>query len=144
MSRRSHETAQAHGPTQRQLRVGELIRHAMADLLARGEIIDEAVTKLMITVPEVRVSPDLRNATVFVTPLAGGDPDLAVKALTRHKGWIRGQVAKKINLKYAPDLVFRHDDRFEESARIDQILRSPEVVRDLGAGEPDDDEPHSS
>ncbi|WP_181707981.1 30S ribosome-binding factor RbfA [Chthonobacter rhizosphaerae] len=126
----------ARGPSQRQLRVGELIRHAIADLLSRGEIMDEAVTALMITVPEVRISPDLKNATVFVTPLAGGDPAAAVKALERNKRWIRGQVATRINLKYAPDLVFRFDDRFEESARIDALLRSPEVRQDLG---PDDE-----
>ncbi len=107
----------------------------MADLLARGEILDDDIAALMITVPEVRVSPDLKNATVYVTPLASGDPKLAVKALERHKRFIRGEVAHRINLKYAPDLVFRFDDRFEESARIDEILRSPEVKRDLEAEE---------
>nr|WP_075216406.1 30S ribosome-binding factor RbfA [Mongoliimonas terrestris] len=122
---------EARGPSQRQLRVGELIRHAMAELLARGEILDPELSALMITVPEVRVSPDLKNATVFVTPLAGGEPKVAVKALDRHKRFIRGQVATRINLKYAPDLTFRFDDRFEESARIDAILRSPEVRQDL-------------
>lgn len=124
-------------PSQRQLRVGELIRHAMAELLSRGEIQDDEVAAMMITVPEVRVSPDLKNATVYVTPLAGGEPKAAVKALTRHARWIRGQVAHRINLKYAPDLVFRFDDRFEESARIDAILRSPEVRRDVD-GEADE------
>lgn len=134
---------ETRGPSQRQLRVGELIRHAMAELLARGEILDPEVSALMITVPEVRVSPDLKNATVFITPLAGGDPKAAVKALDRHKRFIRGQVATRINLKYAPDLTFRFDDRFEESARIDAILRSPEVRQDLERdgepGDPDDE-----
>jgi ribosome-binding factor A len=108
-----------------------LVRHAVADLLSRGEIMDPEVTAMLITVPEVRMSPDLKNATVYVTPLAGGDPKAAVKALERHKRWIRGQVAHKVNLKFAPDLVFRFDDRFEESARIDALLRSPDVVQDL-------------
>jgi ribosome-binding factor A len=83
------------------------------------------------------MSPDLKNATVFVTPLGGGDPKAAVRALERNKRWIRGQVAHKVNLRYAPDLVFRFDDRFEESARIDALLRSPDVTRDL-AGRRDD------
>lgn len=124
-------------PSQRQLRVGELIRHALADLIARGDILDEELPGLMITVPEVRVSPDLKNATVYVTPLAGGDPQVAVRAMERHRRFIRTEVAHRVNLKYAPDLTFRHDDRFEESARIDAILRSPEVRRDL---DPADDE----
>lgn len=127
-------------PSQRQLRVAELVRHALSDLLARGEIMDPEVTALMITVPEVRMSPDLKNATVYVTPLGGGEPKAAVKALERNKRWIRGQVAHRVNLRYAPDLVFRFDDRFEESARIDALLRSPDVAQDLGpAGDDDDD-----
>ncbi|HUG61455.1 MAG TPA: 30S ribosome-binding factor RbfA [Methylomirabilota bacterium] len=133
---RSHskgpEQHASRAPSQRQLRAGELVRHAVAELLSRGEVMDAEVTALMITVPEVRMSPDLRNATVYVTPLAGGDPKTAVKALERNKRWIRGQVAHKVSLKYAPDLVFRFDDRFEESARIDELLRSPEVAQDLG------------
>jgi ribosome-binding factor A len=135
MSRRAHDAGHAKGPSQRQLRVGELIRHAMADLLSRGEILDDEVNALMVTVPEVRVSPDLKNATIYVTALVGGDPQAAPKALARHKGFIRREIAHRVNLKYAPDLVFRHDDRFEESARIDAILRSPEVKRDLEAEE---------
>lgn len=136
---RGRQAAHSSGPSQRQLRVGELIRHAMADLLARGEILDDDIAGMMITVPEVRVSPDLKNATVFVTPLAGDDPTRAVKALERHKRFIRGEVAHRVDLKYAPDLVFRFDDRFEESARIDAILRSPEVQRDLEGGDDEND-----
>lgn len=139
MTRRHAEKGGPRAPSQRQLRVGELVRHAVAELLARGEIMDPEVTALMITVPEVRMSPDLKNATVFVTPLGGGDARAAVKALERNKRWIRGQVAHKVNLKFAPDLVFRFDDRFEESARIDSLLRSPEVAQDLD-GSPDADE----
>jgi ribosome-binding factor A len=131
MTRRHTEPGGPRAPSQRQLRVGELVRHAVAELLSRGEIMDPEVAALLITVPEVRMSPDLKNATVYVTPLAGGDPKVAVKALERHKRWIRGQVAHKVNLKFAPDLIFRFDDRFEESARIDALLRSPDVVQDL-------------
>ncbi len=139
MTPRHADKGGPRAPSQRQLRVGELVRHAVAELLARGEIMDPEVNSLMITVPEVRMSPDLKNATVFVTPLGGGDAKAAVKALDRNKRWIRGQVAHKVNLKFAPDLVFRFDDRFEESARIDSLLRSPEVAQDLGES-PDADE----
>lgn len=139
MTRRHAEAGGPRAPSQRQLRVGELVRHAVAELLARGEIMDPEVAELMITVPEVRMSPDLKNATVFVTPLGGGDAKAAVKALERHRRWIRGQVAHKVNLKYAPDLVFRFDDRFDETARIDALLRSPDVAQDLD-GEPADDD----
>jgi ribosome-binding factor A len=131
MPRRHAEQGGPRAPSQRQLRVGELVRHAVAELLARGEIMDPEVTALLITVPEVRMSPDLRNATVYVTPLGGGDAKGAVKALERNKKWIRGQVAHKVNLKYAPDLLFRYDDRFEEAERIDALLRSPDVAQDL-------------
>lgn len=140
MNRRHAETGGPRAPSQRQLRVAELVRHAIAELLARGEIMDPELATMSITVPEVRMSPDLKNATVFVTPLGGGDARAAVKALERNRRFIRGQVAHKVNLKFAPDLVFRHDDRFEESARIDALLRSPEVARDLGAGGPDDED----
>ncbi len=124
--------------TQRQLRVGELIRHALAEILSRGELMDDEVTRMMVTVPEVRVSPDLRNATVYITPLGGGDPKQAEKAMTRNARWLRGQVAKRINLKFAPELVFRYDDRFDETAHIDALLHSPDVARDLdGPDEPE-------
>jgi ribosome-binding factor A len=132
MTRRHADAGGPRSPSQRQLRVGELVRHALAELLARGDIMDAELAAMTVTVPEVRMSPDLKNATVFVVPLGAGDPRTAVKALERNKRWIRGQVAHKIDLKYAPDLVFRHDDRFEESARIDALLRSPEVAQDLG------------
>jgi len=129
---------EARAPSQRQLRVGELIRHALAEILARGELMDDDLARMLITVPEVRVSPDLRNATVYITPLGGGDHKLAEKAITRHSRWLRGQVAKRINLKFAPELVFRYDDRFDETAHIDALLHSPDVARDL-AGEAKDE-----
>lgn len=134
-----HGQNQTQPQSQRQLRVGELIRHALAEILSRGELMDDEVTRMMITVPEVRVSPDLRNATVYITPLGGGDPKLAEKAMNRNVRWLRGQVAKRINLKFAPEIVFRYDDRFDETAHIDAILHSPDVARDLeGQDKPDD------
>ncbi|BBE73734.1 30S ribosome-binding factor RbfA [Oharaeibacter diazotrophicus] len=138
MSRRAHDQGQPKGPSQRQLRVGELIRHALADLIARGEIQDDEIDRLIVTIPEVRVSPDLKNATVYVTALVGADPQAAPKALARHKGFIRSQIARRIDLRYAPDLVFRFDDRFDEDARIDALLRSPEVKRDIEAPSSED------
>ena len=114
-----------------------MIRHALADILARGEIQDDEIGRFMITVPEVRVSPDLKNATVYVTALVGTDPYAAPKALARHKGFIRREIARRVNLRYAPEFAFRFDDRFDEDARIDALLRSPEVKRDLDVPEAD-------
>lgn len=141
MVQHGQSQGQPRAPSQRQLRVGELVRHVLAEILARGELVDDEVTRMMITVPEVRVSPDLRNATVYITPLGGGEPKQAEKAMTRNARWLRGQVAHRVNLKFAPELVFRYDDRFDETAHIDALLHSPDVARDLDApadsGEPD-------
>ena len=119
------------GASQRQLRVGELVRHAIAQLLARGEVHDPVIEGHLITVPEVRMSPDLRLATVYVMPLAGRDAEEVVAALDRNKKFLRGEVSHAVNLKFAPDLRFHVDDRFEEAERIDKLLRSPAVKRDL-------------
>lgn len=119
------------GASQRQLRVGELVRHAIAGLLARGEVHDPVIEGHLITIPEVRMSPDLRLATVYVIPLAGRDAAEVVAALDRNKKFLRGEVSHEINLKFAPDLRFHIDDRFEEAERIDKLLRSPAVQRDL-------------
>jgi ribosome-binding factor A len=140
MVQHGRSAGEVRPPSQRQLRVGELIRHAVAELLARGEIMDDEVSRLMITVPEVRVSPDLRNATVYITPLGGGDHKVAEKAMARHARFIRGQVAHKINLRFAPELTFRYDDRFDESAHIDALLHSPDVARDLERPQADADD----
>ena len=139
MVQHGQSQGQARAPSQRQLRVGELVRHALAEILARGELMDDEVTRMMITVPEVRVSPDLRNATVYITPLGGGDPKKAEKAMTRNARWLRCQVAHRINLKFAPDLVFRYDDRFDETAHIGALLHSPDVARDLAGDDEGDD-----
>jgi ribosome-binding factor A len=121
----------APGGSQRQLRVGELVRHALADLLARGDVHDPVIEGHLITVPEVRMSPDLRLATVYVMPLAGRDTEQVMAALERNKKFLRGEVSHAVNLKFAPDLRFHIDDRFDEAERIDKLLRSPQVARDL-------------
>ena len=127
------------GPSQRALRVGELVRHALADMLTRGEVHDPVLDAHMITVPEVRMSPDLRLATAYVMPLGGRDEKEVVAALDRNKRFLRAEIAHRVNLKFAPDLRFRIDDRFEEAMRIDKILHSPQVQRDLAKGSDDDE-----
>ena len=119
------------GASQRQLRVGELVRHAIAEMLVRGDVHDPVIETHMITVPEVRMSPDLRLATVYVMPLGGRDADTVIAAFERNKKYLRGEIAHRVNLKFAPDLRFHLDERFDEAERIDKLLRSPAVSRDL-------------
>ncbi len=132
MSRKkSHRDSGTPGGSQRQLRVGELVRHAMADMLTRGDVHDPVIDGHLITVPEVRMTADLRLATIYIMPLAGRDADEVLAALERNKKFLRGEIAHRINLKFAPDLRFRADERFAEAERIDKLLRSPAVKRDL-------------
>jgi ribosome-binding factor A len=138
MRKKSHRDSSALGGSQRQLRVGELVRHAMAELLARGDVHDPVIETHLITVPEVRMTADLRLATIYIMPLAGRDADKVLAALERNKKFLRGEIAQRINLKFAPDIRFRVDDRFAEAERIDKLLRSPAVKRDLD-DEGDDD-----
>jgi ribosome-binding factor A len=119
------------GASQRQLRVGELIRHAMADMLTRGDVHDPVLETHMITVPEVAVTADLRLATIYVMPLGGKDTQAVIEALERNKKFLRGEIAHRVNLKFAPDIRFRLDERFNEAERIDRLLHSPNVKRDL-------------
>lgn len=121
----------AKGPTQRQLRVGELVRHALAQILARGEVQDDALSRNVVTVPEVRMSPDLKLATCYIMPLGGKDEKPVVAALERHKKYLRTEVARRVNLRFAPDLRFRKDETFEEARRIDLLLQSERVQADL-------------
>lgn len=127
-----HRKDKESGASQRQLRVGELIRHAVAEVLARGEAPDAVLARHPITVPEVRMSPDLRLATVYVMPLGGRDKEAVIEALERNQKFLRGEVVRRVSMKFAPDLRFRIDDRFDEAERIERLLRSPEVARDLG------------
>ena len=131
MTKRKHHRDQGLGGSQRQLRVGELVRHAIADMLTRGEVHDPVIEGHLITVPEVRMSPDLKLATIYVMPMGGRDASEVVAAFEKHKKFLRAEIAHRINLKFAPDIRFRMDDRFAEAERIDKLLRSPEVARDL-------------
>jgi ribosome-binding factor A len=132
---RHHNRDQSAGGSQRQLRVGELIRHEFADMLVRGDIHDPVIQTHMITVPEVRMSPDLRLATIYVMPLGGRDAKDVIDALERNKRYVRSEVAKRVNLKFAPEIRFRVDERFDEAERIEKLLRTPVVQRDLGGEE---------
>src|SRR5919107_5427915 len=119
------------GPSQRQQRVAELVRHALAEVLARGDIQDDVLTGHVITIPEVRMSPDLRLATAYVMPLGGRDERPVLEALNRNRKALRAEVAHRVNLKFAPDLRFLRDETFDEAARIDALLRTEKVQRDL-------------
>lgn len=122
------------GPSLRLLRVGENVRHAISSILARGDVQDPDLDGASVTVSEVRVSPDLRNATVFVMPL-GGDPKLKItKALNNNSAFIRGEMSKVVHMKYMPRLKFKLDESFDEASHIDTLLRDPKVVADVAAG----------
>ena len=129
MAKRFEQTT---GPSQRQQRVAELIRHALAEVLSRGDLQDSVLTKNVITIPEVRMSPDLKLATAYVMPLGGRDEVAVLKALDKNKKILRQEVARRVNLKFAPDLRFLRDESFDEAARIDALLRSEPVARDTG------------
>ncbi len=118
-------------PSQRQLKVGELIRHALAEIFTRGELMDEVLERHSLTVPEVRMTPDLKLATCFVMPLGGGEADEVVEHLEKHRRYLRGELARRVSLKFMPEIRFKVDSSFERSARIDELLASPEVARDL-------------
>ena len=119
------------GPTQRQLRAGELLRHALAEIFRTEDIQDQDLKGEIVTVAEVRMSPDLQHATVFASSLTGKIPDELAGALNRHQRFLRGVLARRVELKYVPELQFRGDHVSEEAAHIDELLRSPEVARDL-------------
>ena len=137
MPRHHEKRNSAPGGSQRQLRVGETVRHAVAEILAHGNVHDPDLEGHIITVPEVRMSPDLKLATIYVMPLGGRDTEVVIEALNRNKKFLRGEVAHRVNLKFAPDLRFHADDRFDEAERIEKLLRTPEVRRDLA---PDSEE----
>ena len=118
------------GPSQRQLRLAELVRHALAEMLARGDIHDEVLASHVVTVPEVRLSSDLKLATCYIMPLGGLDIAPVLKALEANKRYLRGEIAHRVNLKYAPDLRFRADESFAEAERIDALLDTEAVRRD--------------
>lgn len=129
---RHNETPE--GRSVRLLRVGEQVRHALSEVLMRGDVHDETLASHPVSVTEVRMSPDLRHATVFVKPLLGADEEDVLQALRRNVRYLRGEVARRVNTKYAANLKFLPDESFEEGGRIDRLLRSPEVARDLEDG----------
>src|SRR5258708_25177970 len=140
---RRHSSDHASGPrpiSQRQLRVGEELRHVLAQLLRPGELRDPALREANVTVTEVRVSPDLRNATAFVMPFAGANADQVMAGLKRSAVFLKGRVAHMVELRQVPNIVFAIDDAFDNAARIAALLARPEVERDLHPAQPDDED----
>lgn len=127
------------GPSQRQLRVGEMLRHALSDILRRGDIRDPDLAGVSVTITEVRPSPDMRYATVFCEPLGGRDADKVIKALNRNKAYLRGEMGREIALKFTPDLRFLEDKSFAEAEKIETLLKSEKVARDLSRNDDEDE-----
>jgi ribosome-binding factor A len=136
-----HASHAGKGPSQRQLRVGELLRHTLVEILRKADIRDPDLEGVSVTVTEVRPSPDMRHAMVFVQPLGGEKVETVIEALNRSRAFLRGQLGHAIALKFTPELRFVEDRSFAEAARIDDLLRSEKVARDLKAREGEDDEP---
>ncbi|HJW41585.1 MAG TPA: 30S ribosome-binding factor RbfA [Rhizomicrobium sp.] len=138
MSRRPSQ--RSHGPSQRQLRVGEMLRHALADILRRDEIRDADLAGVSVTITQIVPSPDMRHAAVYCEPLGGEKAKEVIAALNRHKGFLRGEMGRLIALKFTPELRFMEDESFAEAQKIETILKSPAVQRDLSAPSADDPE----
>jgi ribosome-binding factor A len=139
MKRPTPKSPQARGPSQRQLRAGELTRHALVEILREEEISDPDLAGVSVTLTEVRMSPDLRHATVFVEPLGGGEAAaVVVKALNRHHKFLRGRLGHAIDMKFTPALKFLHDETFDEAARMNRLFQDPRVQQDLQPTEPSD------
>lgn len=140
MSRPRH-SARASGPSQRQLRVGEVLRHALSEILSRGEVRDPDLEGVSVTVTQVKAAADLRHATVFCEPLGGKNADRVIDALNRHRGYLRGVLGHMVRLRFTPELRFAEDDSFAEAEKIETLLKSARVQRDLKSvhdGEDDD------
>jgi ribosome-binding factor A len=145
MARKQHSrnASGPQGPSQRQLRAGELVRHALVDVLREEDIHDEALQGVSVTVTEVRMSPDLRHATCFVEPLGAGveaapttgQESAIIKALNAHAKFLRGRLGPKLDMKFTPDLRFRHDESFDAASHMDRLFNDPRVRADLEAGE---------
>ena len=129
MARQQHTSEQQ---SVRVLKVGERVRHILSELLTRQEVHDDTISGHTVSVTEVRMSPDLRNATVYVKPLLGADEDAVIKALRQNTAYLQREVAKRLGLKFAAKLQFRSDESFDEADRIDKLLSDPRVRRDLG------------
>jgi len=131
MSKSRNDKGKNRGPSQRQLRAGELLRHALADMLQKVEINDPELEGVVVTVSEVRATPDLKQATAYVTPLGGKEAEKIVTALNRHKKFVRGELGHMIEQKYTPEIKFEQDRTYDEYDHITQLLRSPRVAQDL-------------
>jgi len=125
----------APGPSVRVLRVGEQLRHILSEILTRGDVHDDVLTAQPVSITEVRMSPDLRHATVFVKPLLGKDEAAVLKALRTNTAYLQKSVAEKVRMKYAAKLKFLADESFDEASHIDALLRDPKVARDIGNNE---------
>lgn len=141
---RHNDRSANKGPSQRQLRVGEMLRHALSDVLRRGELRDPDLAQVSVTITQVKPSPDMRYATIFCEPLGGKNAKTVVAALNRHKGFLRGEMGRLIALKFTPELRFLEDESFAEAEKIETLLRSSRVARDLStpkaADMPDEDD----
>jgi ribosome-binding factor A len=131
----ARHTESPEGRSVRLLRVGEQVRHALSEILMRGDVHDDTLASHLVSVTEARMSPDLRHATVFVIPLLGANAEAVLKALRTNTAYLQGEVARRVNTKYAAKLKFLLDESFDEGSHIDTLLRSPTVVRDLGGEE---------
>lgn len=148
MSRPSHPRGRTrsmrrdagNGPSQRQLRVGEMLRHALADVLRENDVRDPELEGISVTITQVKPSPDMRYATVYCEPLGGKNAKEIVAALNRHKGFLRGEMGHRIAMKFTPDLRFVEDQSFAEAQKIETILKSPEVQRDIVASDEDEED----
>jgi ribosome-binding factor A len=129
------QTESPEGRSVRLLRVGEQVRHALSDILMRGDVHDETLASHLVSVTEVRMSPDLRHATVFVKPLLGANEEAVIKALRTNTAFLQSEVARRVNTKYAAKLKFLADESFDEGTHIDKLLRSPKVAADLEAND---------
>jgi ribosome-binding factor A len=129
----------SRGPSQRQLRVGEMLRHALSEVLRENEIRDPDLEGVSVTITQVKPSPDMRYATVYCEPLGGQNAKAIIAALNRHKGFLRGEMGHRIATKFTPDLRFVEDESFAEAEKIETILKSPEVQRDLAANHEEED-----
>jgi len=136
-SRHAHRE---QGPSQRQLRVGEMLRHALAQILARSDVRDPDLDGISVTITQVKPSPDMRYATVYCAPLGGQNTDRIIAALNRHKGFMRGEMGHMISTKFTPDLRFVEDESFAEAEKIETLLKSPLVQRDLTHSDDDQDD----
>jgi ribosome-binding factor A len=135
---RNHTRSANTGPSQRQLRVGEMLRHALADVLRRGDLRDPDLAGVSVTITQVKPSGDMRHATVFCEPLGGKNAKAIIAALNRNKGYLRGEMGHLITMKFTPELRFLEDESFAEAQKIETLLKSPVVQRDLSAPDSDD------